>query len=184
MRTSSRLLIGAIASLVACVPVLRSIPVPLAAAITCVVLAACGSSNNNNTTTTPLSAQQYKQFVHRLSLLEAQAHKTLDPALMNSTSVSELQRALNTFATAQQQAAAQLSNVAPPANAKAANDQLEKAFKDTAAAIQQLLPQIASAGSPKAALVVIQKAKGPQQAGQEIDAALGQLQKLGYTEGS
>ena len=162
----------------------RRIPVPLAAAITCLALAACGSSNDNATTTTPLSAQQYKQFLHGLSRLEDQAHQTLDPAVRNPTSLSELQQALNTFATDQEKAAAQVSNVTPPANAKAANDQLDKAFRDTAAAIHQVLPQIASAGSPKAALAVIQKAKGLQQAGNELDAALGQLRKLGYTKGS
>jgi hypothetical protein len=161
----------------------RRIAIPLAAAITCVALAACGSGNNN-TTTTPLSAQQYKQFVHGLAQQQDTAHKAFDPVFMHPTSLSQLQQAMNMFATAQEQAAARLSNVTPPANAKAANDQLEKAFKDTAAEIHQVLPEIASAGSPKAALAILQKAKGLQQAGNELDAALGELRKLGYTQGS
>jgi hypothetical protein len=165
----------------------RRILVPLAASMTCVALAACGSGSNNNTTTTttmPLSAQQYKQFLRGLARLGDQAHKALDPILMNPTSLSELQQALKTYAADQGRAAAQASKVTPPANAKAANDQLEKALTDTAAAIRQVLPQVASAGTPKAALAIIQKAKGPQQAGRELDAALAQLQKLGYEKAS
>src|SRR2546421_11021319 len=110
----------------------RPAQVLLTGVVACAVLAACGSSNNGSTTT-PLSAQQYKEFLHRLGQREAQAHKAFDPTFKNPTSVSDLQQALNTFASDQEQLAAQVSNVTPPANAKAANDQLAKGFKDTAA---------------------------------------------------
>jgi hypothetical protein len=154
-----------------------------AAAIAGLALVACGSSGNNSTTTTALSAQQYTQFLKGLSQQEDQAHKALDQTLQ-AKSVSEIQQGVQAFAADQTNAANKVSNVTPPANAKVANDQLEKAFKDIAAAIQAVLPQIQSASSPQQALNVIMKAKGPQQAGQELDAALSQLKKLGYTQGS
>jgi hypothetical protein len=163
----------------------RRIPVSLAAAISCAALVACGSSSNSaTTTTTPMTAQQYKQFLHSLARREGQAHKSFDPVLMHPTSLAQVQQALRSYANDQQQAAAQVAGITPPANAKSANEQLEKAFKDQGEAIQQVLPQIQSAGSLRAAMVVIQSAKGPQQAGQELDAALAQLRKLGYTAAS
>jgi hypothetical protein len=158
----------------------RRITVPLAAVIACAALAACGSSNSNSTTTTPLSAQQYKQYLQRVGQSDDRAHKALDQGL-HANSVAQLQRALTTFATEQERVATQLSSVTPPQNAQAAADQFEKGYRDTAAAIRAVLPQVAKAGSPQAALAVIQKSKRGRQAGQELDAAIGQLKKLGYT---
>jgi hypothetical protein len=159
----------------------RRITVPLAAAIACVALAACGSSNSNSTTTTPLSAQQYKQYLQRVGNRDDQAHRAFDQSFHHANSVAQLQQALTTFATEQERVAAQLSSVTPPQNAQAAADQFVKAYSDTAAAIRAVLPQVANAGSPQAALAVIQKSKRARQAGQELDAAIGQLKKLGYT---
>jgi hypothetical protein len=160
----------------------RRIQLIAAAAIACLTVAGCGSSDNG-TTTTQLTAQQYTQFLQRLSQRENQAHNALERAFHAKT-VAQIQQTVLAFATDQSGAADQVSNVTPPANAKAANEMLEKAFKDTAASIHAVLPQIANASSPQAAMSAIQKAKGPQQAGQELDAALAQLKKLGYTKGS
>jgi hypothetical protein len=151
------------------------------AALSCFALAACGSSNNS--TTTPLTAQQYTQFLKGLSQQEDQAHKALDQTL-HAKSVGQIQQGVQAFVSDQTTAAGKVSNVTAPANAKAANDQLEKAFKDIAASISALLPQLQSATTPQQALQVIMKAKGPQQTGQELDSALSQLKKLGYTQGS
>jgi hypothetical protein len=43
---------------------------------------------------------------------------------------------------------------------------------------------VEKASSPLVALKILERAKGPQQTGQEIDAAVAQLKKLGYTQGS
>jgi hypothetical protein len=153
-----------------------------AAAAGLIALAGCGSSDNG-TTTQAMTAHQYSQFLQSLSTREDQAHKTLDQALQ-AKSLDQIQQGVSAFATDQSGAANQVSSVTPPANARSANGQLEKAFKDIAVAIQAVLPQIASAGSPQAALTVVQKAEGPQQAGHELDSALSRLRKLGYTRGS
>jgi hypothetical protein len=151
-------------------------------AIASVALVACGSSDSS-TTTTPMTAQQYTQFLKGLSQEEDQAHKALDQALQAKT-VSEIHQGVQAFAADQTDAADKVSKVTPPANAQAANDQLEKAFRDISASITAVLPQLESAGSAQQAIQVIQQAKGPQQTGQELDAALSQLKKLGYTQGS
>ena len=148
----------------------------------CLGLAACGSSNSS-TTTTALTPAQYTAFLQRLSQRENQAHQALDQHL-HSQSAAEIEAALKAFADDQAGAATQVADVTPPANAKAANDALEKAFKDIGASIQAVVAQVANASSGQAAIKQIQAAKGPQQAGQELDAALAELKKLGYTQGS
>jgi mannose-1-phosphate guanylyltransferase len=149
----------------------------------CVVLAACGSSNNSSSTATPLTPQQYKQFLRRLSQREDRAHVGLEQSL-HGKGVPQLKQALITYASDQESVASELSAVKPPQNAQAAQAQLEKASRDTAVAIHAVIPKVAQANSLQAALLVIQSAKGAQRAGQETDAALAQLQKLGYTKAS
>jgi len=151
-------------------------------ALASVALVACGS-DNSSTTATPMTAQQYTQFIKRLSQQEDQAHHALDQAL-HSKNASQIQQGVQAFAADQTDAANKVSNVTPPANAKAANDQLEKAFRDLSASISAVLPQIQSASSAQQVMQVIQSAKGPQQTGQELDAALAHLEKLGYTRAS
>jgi hypothetical protein len=161
----------------------RRISTALAAAALCMALGACGSSNNDSTTTTALTAQQYTQFLQKLSQREDAAHQALDQA-RHASSLAQVQQILSTFAADQDGVAAQLSSVRPPQNAQAANDQFDNAFKDTAAAVRELIPQVAKAGTPQAAIAALGKSKSLQQSGQEVDAALAQLKKLGYTQGS
>ena len=155
----------------------------VASASACLALAACGSSNSGNSTTTAMTGAQYTQFLRALSQQENQAHHALDQAL-HGKSVSQIQQGLQAFVSDQANAADRVSGVTPPANAKAANDQLRTAFSDIGASINPVLSQIQTASSPQQAIHMIQQAKGPQQSGQELDAALAQLKKLGYTQGS
>jgi hypothetical protein len=161
----------------------RRLAIPLAAAIACGVLAACGSSNNSSSTTTPLTAQQYKRFLRQLAQREDRAHVSFEQSL-HGRGVPQLKQALITYASDQEGVASELSAVKPPQNAQAAQAELEKASRDTATAIHAVIPKVAEAKSLQAALLVIQNAKGAQRAGQETDAALAQLQKLGYTKAS
>jgi hypothetical protein len=142
-------------------------------------LAACGSNGNNGETTTTMTAQQYKAFLHRISHREDQAHQVLDQSL-HAKSLTDIEHALTSFADDQGSVAGQLSQVTPPTNARAANAALIKGLNDTATGIRAVLPQVAAAGTPQAALKAMQAAKAPQQAGQEVDAALATLKKLGY----
>ena len=70
----------------------------------------------------------------------------------------------------------------PQKNAQSANDQLAKRTHDIAAAIDEVIPKVRSAASPAAA--ILNKSSAGAKAGQELDQALTELRKLGYTTGS
>jgi hypothetical protein len=61
---------------------------------------------------------------------------------------------------------------------------LAHAFADNASAVRKVVREMAHAATAKAALEVIQNASNARRAGQEIDAALGRLRRLGYASGS
>jgi hypothetical protein len=156
----------------------------LIAAIAGLALASCGSSNDTSSTaTTQLTPQQYKSFLRQLAQREDQAHTTLEQSL-HGESVAQLKNALIAYAEDQESVADELSSVKPPQDAEAAQAQLEQASTDTAAAVHGVIAKVAAAKSVKVALREIQSDESAQQAGQETDAALAQLQKLGYTKGS
>ena len=162
----------------------RRLAALLTAGIACLMLVACGSSNDGSSTaTTQLTPQQYKRFLRQLAHREDQAHRSLEQSL-HGKGLTQLKHALIAYAKDQESVANELSSVKPPQNAQAAHAQLEKASRDTAAAIYAVIPKVAAAKSVQAALQEIQHAKGAQRAGQETDAALAQLQKLGYTKAS
>jgi hypothetical protein len=98
--------------------------------------------------------------------------------------VTQVTDALRVFATDQQTVAGKLTDLAPPSDAKAANSALAKAFADNARATRGVLTRLGSAKTPRQAFAVIGRAKDAQKSGQEIDSALKQLVKLGYTKGS
>jgi hypothetical protein len=105
-------------------------------------------------------------------------------AAFHAHTVPQVHAALATFAADQRHVAARLSALTPPADAVAANRQLAHAFDDNAAAVRSVLRKISGVSSVRQALGVIQSDKRAQRVGQEIDAALGKLKKLGYTPGS
>lgn len=148
-------------------------------------LSACGSSSNSSSSTAakPLSAAQYRQQLHAISQSESQAQATVQKAFHAKT-VAQVTGALKGFAADQQAVSAKLDKLSPPSNAKAANAALAQAFADNARAVRGVIGQLGSATTPKQALAVIGSAKGAQKSGQEIDSALKQLVKLGYTKGS
>ncbi len=164
----------------------RAILVPLVAAL-CFGVGACGSGGGAGSTSTspspPLSAKAYTAFLSRLSKLETQIQAAAQKEL-GSKSLSDISAALSKYADEQQGVGERVSNVAPPANAKAANAALAKGFTDSAAAIHALVPQISSAGSVDAAQKLLTTDKDALQAGSELDTALMQLKKLGYLKGS
>jgi hypothetical protein len=151
-------------------------------------LAGCGGSSGGpsggpapsaSSTAGALSAAEYRQALQAVSQ-QADESQGLVQKILNAKSVAAVKTGLAAYAQGHQALTAAVSQLHPPADGVAANEQLAKAFADTSAAIRSLLPKVAEAKSAKAALALIQRAKAPQKAGQEIDAALQRLRALGY----
>lgn len=147
------------------------------------LVAGCGSSSSGGNAPTPMSAAAYKQTLHRVSQEESAAQARLTSGLHAKT-VLQLRAALTKFEIDQTSVAAELGTLHPPTNAAAANAALAQAFADNANVIHTLLPRLDHAKSVKQALTILQGDKRGQRVGQEIDAAIKQLQQLGYTSGS
>ena len=146
-------------------------------------LAGCGSGGSDTTAGQALTPEQYSQLLRKEQQLENKAHRAVEESFQ-AKSAAGISQALSAFAEDQEARAEELSSATPPDNAKPAQAKLERAFTETASAINHLIPEVENAGSAKEALSILQKAEGPQQAGRELDAALAELKKLGYTSGS
>ena len=166
---------------------MRRLQTLLVAVASSATLVACSSSSSGaggGTSPSPsgaamLTAAQYRAALSSVGQEENKAQHRVQAAFHAST-VAKIRATLTTFALDQQHVAEVLSGLRPPANAVSANAAAAKAFADNAAAIKAVVTKIASFRTPKQALAYIQHAKSAQQAGQEIDAALAKLHKLGY----
>lgn len=161
---------------------LRTCTAAVALVTACVCLVACGSSSGTSTSEA-LTPQQYKHVLKEVGQHENEAHKAVEASL-GAGSPERVAKALTAFAADQEERAEELSSVTPPKNAQAAHSKLERALKDSAAGINELVPEVESANSSKEVLAAIQNATAPQKAGAELDSALAELKKLGYTGGS
>ena len=75
-----------------------------------------------------------------------------------------------------------MGRLKPPKDAEAANAELARGEHDSAAAVRSVLPKLAKFTSAKAAIGFL-RGLNPK-GGHELDHALSQLKKLGYTKGS
>jgi hypothetical protein len=143
--------------------------------LACALLAGCGGGSSR------LSASEYRA---RLATLGKEADKVqgnVEKAL-SAKSVADIQTRLKAFATADDRLGDEASSLKPPKDAETANAELARGEHDTAAAVRSVLPKLAKFTSAKAAIAYL---KGIQpKGGREIDHALAQLKKLGYTTGS
>jgi hypothetical protein len=131
----------------------------------------------------PMSAQAYRHLLQSVSHQEDAAHRAVDH-LLHATKVTVMRKGFLDFAADQQRVSEELSSVTPPRDATEANAALARALADNAGAVRQVAAQLAHAHTPKQAMTIVSSARGAQRAGQEIDAAVGRLRKLGYTAGS
>jgi hypothetical protein len=154
----------------------------LGALLIALPLAACGSSNDHGSSA-PLSRGAYTQTLHAISLREVRAQASVQKAL-HARSVASLRGRLAVFAADQEAIAKRLSHLRPPADARGENAKLAAGFADNAAATRNAITEVAHAKTPSAALAKIGKDSSARKSGQEIDAALAGLKKLGYTKGS
>ena len=130
-----------------------------------------------------MSASAYRRFLRTLSHQEDGAHRRIG-SVVHADSVIAIRKGFLGFAADQQRVSEELLSITPPIDAARANDALARAFATNAAAVRQVATALGRADSPKAALAIVMSAKGPQRAGQAIDAALTRLRELGYTSGS
>jgi hypothetical protein len=143
--------------------------------LACALLAGCGGGSSR------LSASEYRA---RLATLGKEADKVqgnVEKAL-SAKSVADIQTRLKAFATADDRLGDEASSLKPPKDAETANAELVRGEHDTAAAVRSVIPKLAKFTSAKAAIAYLQGVQ--PKGGREIDHALAQLKKLGYTTGS
>ena len=103
---------------------------------------------------------------------------------LHAKTVVELRQRLGSFARAAQKLGDEVGALKPPKNAETANALLARGEHDTASATRAVLPHLAKLKSVKAALSLLNKSQGNAKGGSELDEALAELKKLGYTKGS
>ena len=155
----------------------RSLFAGVALALACALLAGCGGSSR-------LSRSAYRTRLATLGKEADKAQADVEKGL-HAKSMAELQARLKAFATAEDRLGDEVSRLKTPKDAEAANAELARGEHDTAAALRSALPKLAKFTSPKAAISFLTKGLAAQpKGGHEVDQALAQLKKLGYTKGS
>ena len=94
-----------------------------------------------------------------------------------------MQAVLRRFAAAEDRLGDEVSKLKAPSDAEAANAELARGEHDDAAEIRALLPKLSRYKTVQQAFGFLQRL-GHTKGGREEDAALAQLKKLGYTQGS
>jgi hypothetical protein len=155
---------------------LRSLFAGMALAFACTLLAGCGGSSR-------LSASAYRTRLATIAKEADKAQTNVEKGL-TAKSVAELQARLKAFATAEDRLGDEVNRLKPPKDAEAANAELARGEHDTAAAVRSALPTLAKLTSPKAAIGFLSKSLAQPKGGREVDQALAQLKKLGYTKGT
>jgi hypothetical protein len=140
------------------------------------LVAGCGATSR-------LSREAYEARLATIAK-EADAAQHRVELGLRAKSVEELHARLAAFAQADQKLGDEVAALKPPTAAQQANVALAQAEHDMAAAVRASLPTVARAKTPKQALQTMQSNAGAAKAGQELDAALSRLHKLGYTHGS
>jgi hypothetical protein len=146
------------------------------AAVLLGLLAGCGGTSR-------LSASAYRARLATTAKEADHAQADVEKGL-TAKSVPEIQARLRAYATAVDQIGHEVSGLKPPMDAEAANAALARAEHDTAAATRSASSRLAKFTSPKAAIGFLSNNPAGMRAGRELDQALSQLQKLGYTKAS
>jgi hypothetical protein len=140
------------------------------------LLGGCGGSSR-------LSSSAYRAKLATIGREANEAQTQVERGL-HAKSVAEIRTRLSTFANATQKLGDEAAALKPPKNAEAANALLARGEHDTASATRAVLPQLAKLKSVRAALSFLNKSQGNTKGGRELDQALAELKKMGYTKGS
>jgi hypothetical protein len=139
--------------------------------------AGCGGSGR-------LSASAYRSKLATISHQANEAQTAVERRGLHAKSISDLTRELALFANASQRLGDEVKALKPPKDADSANALLERGEYDTATAVRTALPKLARMKSVKAAITYLSGSLGNEKGGRELDQAITQLKKLGYTKGS
>jgi len=144
--------------------------------LACALLEGCGGGSSRS------SASGYRARLATLAKEADKAQGNVEKAL-SAKSIAEIQTRLKAFATAEDRLGDEVSRLKPPKGAETANAELARGEHDTAAAVRSVIPKLVKFTSAKAAIASLSKGFQPK-GGREVDHALAQLKKLGYTKGS
>ena len=142
-------------------------------------VAGCGGGGGGS----QLSKAQYKAKLAAIAKEVDTAHNDLSHGAKKAVTVSDVQSVLNKYAAAEQHLGDEISKLKPPADATAANATLAKGWHDDSDEIKTLVPKLAKLKSAAEAFAFLQSIPHTK-GGNEQDAALQKLRKLGYTTGS
>jgi hypothetical protein len=141
------------------------------------VVAGCGGSNR-------LSADEYKARLKTLDQEVSKAEAAAQHAVQSAATVEQIRSALTRVAGAQQHVGDEVAKLKPPKKAEAANALLARAAHDLAAEIRDVVKKLAFVTKPQAALGLIQNAFQNARGAKELDQAVGELKKLGFSAAS
>ena len=149
---------------------------PVAVLLAAATLGACGGGGASR-----LSAKDYRARLAGVSKREDAAQIEVQKGLGAQT-VAGLRATLLKFADAQDAIGTAVADLKPPADADAANAELARGLRDTASELRVIVGRFSGAKTPKDAIAIVERSK--PRGGAEIDHALTQLRKKGYTKGS
>jgi hypothetical protein len=130
--------------------------------------------------TRALTPAQYKAQLATIGKESNQSQALITKGLKAKT-VPALVGALTQFAKAQDKVAAEVAALKPPANATTANQALAKGLRDIATAVRSVAGRLKVVKTMREAAALLNKDTSGVKAGQEVDAALTKLGKLGYS---
>jgi hypothetical protein len=141
------------------------------------LVAGCGGSNR-------LSPGEYEARLKALDQEVSKAETAAQQAVQSAATVAQIRSALTRIASTQQHVGDEVAKLKPPKKAEAANALLARAAHDLAAEIRDVVKKLASVTKPQAALGLIQKEFQSARGAKELDQAVGELKKLGFSVGS
>jgi hypothetical protein len=143
-----------------------------------VMLAGCGGSGR-------LSASDYKAKLAALNKEVDTAETHAQAAATRAQSVAQIRAALTQVAVVQDRVGDAVEKLKPPKDAESANKLLARGAHDIASESRAVLPALASVKTPRRALALLQQRLGSAPKGaRELDQAVAELKKLGYSAGS
>ncbi len=141
-------------------------------------LAGCGGSGR-------LSGSEYRAKLAALNKEIGTAETRAQAAVTGARSVAQIRAALPQAAVVQDRVGNAVERLKPPKNAEAANALLARGAHDVASETRAVLPNLASLKTPRQALALIQPRLGSAPKGaRELDQAVAELKKEGYSAGS